>query len=234
MKKIILLILFYNLGFSSIFDFDYIEKANKSYSKQDYKTSSKYFDMVKDSDEALFNKGDSLYRAKKYKEALDTYKSIKDKSLQFKKLYNMGNCYAHLNKIDDAIKSYEEALKIKDDKDAKFNLDLLKKQKKKQKKKQDKKKKNNKDKKQDKKQGNNHNKDSKKSQQNNKKGNKGNKNKDKEHQKKDESKKAQKAKKVPISDMEERKWQNSLNNRGVNTLMLPIGKGEKNDETKPW
>ncbi len=33
--------------------------------------------------------------------------------------------------------------------------------------------------------------------------------------------------------MEERKWQKMLNNRGVNTLVLPLKKGEEN-EIKPW
>jgi Ca-activated chloride channel family protein len=40
-------------------------------------------------------------------------------------------------------------------------------------------------------------------------------------------------KQPPISNMEERKWQKKLNQRGVNTLMLPIRKGENKDE-KPW
>ena len=46
---------------------------------------------------------------------------------------------------------------------------------------------------------------------------------------------AAKMKKQPISNMEERKWQKMLNQRGVRTLMLPLNsKGEKQDETKPW
>ncbi|MEA3314427.1 MAG: tetratricopeptide repeat protein [Campylobacterota bacterium] len=238
MKKIILVISIYNLGFGSIFDFDYINKANIAYEKKDYETSSKYFGMV-NSDEALFNKGDSLYREKKYEEALESYTSIKDKSLQFKKLYNMGNSYAHLNKIDEAINSYEEALKIKDDSDAKYNLELLKKQKDKQNQNKDKNKEDsNKDNKEQKDSNSNDEaKDDKESQENKEQ-------KDKEQKDKEESKKAKEnksqenkkdeVKEMPISDMEERKWQNSLNNRGVNTLMLPIGKGENDNETKPW
>jgi Ca-activated chloride channel family protein len=42
-------------------------------------------------------------------------------------------------------------------------------------------------------------------------------------------------KKVPISNIEEAKYKKMLNNRGVNTLLLPINtKGDKNEELKPW
>ncbi len=34
--------------------------------------------------------------------------------------------------------------------------------------------------------------------------------------------------------MEERKWQKLLNQKGIKTLMLPISKGDKQNETKPW
>jgi hypothetical protein len=34
--------------------------------------------------------------------------------------------------------------------------------------------------------------------------------------------------------MEERKWQKMLNSKKINTLMLPIRKGEKNDKTNLW
>ena len=34
--------------------------------------------------------------------------------------------------------------------------------------------------------------------------------------------------------MEERKWQKMLDKRGIKTLILPIKKGENNDNTKPW
>jgi len=54
------------------------------------------------------------------------------KELEFEKYANMGNTLAHLKKIDEAIKAYEKALKIKEDKDVRFNLELLKKLKKNQ------------------------------------------------------------------------------------------------------
>ena len=38
----------------------------------------------------------------------------------------------------------------------------------------------------------------------------------------------------PISNMEERKWQKMLNQRGVNTLMIPLQQGENKNESNPW
>jgi Ca-activated chloride channel family protein len=46
----------------------------------------------------------------------------------------MGNTYAKLQKIDEAIDSYKAALKLKQDEDAAFNLAMLKQQKAKRKK----------------------------------------------------------------------------------------------------
>jgi Ca-activated chloride channel family protein len=40
----------------------------------------------------------------------------------------MGNTYAKLQKIDEAIDSYKAALKLKQDEDAAFNLAMLKQQ----------------------------------------------------------------------------------------------------------
>ena len=36
-----------------------------------------------------------------------------------------------------------------------------------------------------------------------------------------------------ISNMEERKWQKLLNDREINTLLLPLTKGD-NNEKQPW
>ncbi|VVM18059.1 hypothetical protein BSPWISOXPB_2230 [uncultured Gammaproteobacteria bacterium] len=54
--------------------------------------------------------------------------------MDFNRLYNMGNTYAKLEKIDEAIDSYKAALKLKQDEDAAFNLAMLKQQKAKRKK----------------------------------------------------------------------------------------------------
>ncbi len=125
---------------SSLLDFKYLDDAKEAYIKKDYKDAERLYSKI-ENDNAKFNLADTLYREKRYKDAIDIYNSINSKDLEFKKLHNIGNSYAKLNKIDEAIKSYEDALKIKDDEDTKFNLELLKKKKKEQEKKKKKKKK---------------------------------------------------------------------------------------------
>ncbi len=266
MKKVLLLIFCSIFLYAGLLDFRDISKAQNSYNKGDYKSAISEYKKIKDKDGAAYDLANSYYKAKEYKKALSEYEKVSDPKLKFKKLHNMGNTYANLGKIDEAIKSYEEALKIKKDKDTLYNLNLLKKQKKKykkqkKKKKQQKKKKkkNNKknkksgkNKKKDKNQKKQQNKKNQKKKGNNKKQNnqksKGekqkqkqnknkNKNKKNKNQKKNEKQKQmQKKKKVqPISDMEERKYKKMLNQRGINTLLLPLStKGEKRNEENPW
>ena len=277
MIRYILLALLISNSYAGLLDFDYLQKAKDAYNSGDFKTASQNYDRV-DNDNAKYNEANALYKQKKYQETLDLYSSITNKNLEFEKLYNMGNAQAKLGKTDFAIKSYEDALKIKDDSDAKFNLELLKKQQKQNKKdnkKQDKNKQNDQDKKDQKNQEKKNkdqkqnskqkdSKDQKDKKQENKKNNqqqkddqkdqkksdkkdkqdkdkkdqqkqKAQKEKERSKKEKDQNQKASNAKQQPpISNMEERKWQKMLNNRGVNTLMLPIKKGELKNETNPW
>jgi Ca-activated chloride channel family protein len=225
----------YNILFAGVFDFLHIDKANKEYQNKNYLEASKEFAKI-DSEQAKFNQADSLYRAKRYEEAKKIYQSISDKKLEYKKLHNIGNCNVHLGDIKGAIDSYQKALKIKDDKDTKYNLELLKKEqekkknkKNKDKNKQDKKDKNKQDKnKQDEKDKNKQNKKEKQ-----KKQDKQEKQKKDEKNKKAQKQKSKEAKKQPpISNMEERKWQKMLNKRNINTLMLPIKQGKDKKENK--
>ena len=252
MKQLFILVfcaIFLQAGFLDFID---VNHAKSSYEKKDYKSAIKDYKKIQEKDGATYDLANSYYKNKNYKKALDTYKKVSNPKLRFQKLHNMGNTYAHLGKIDEAIKSYEDALKIKKDKDTKYNLDLLKKKKKNQKKK--KKKKSNrspkkKDKK-DKKSGNNQKKGKNKKKPQNEKQHKVSQNsrgeREKQNQNKDKQQKKQKSqekknmtqkkKKVqPISNMEERKYKKMLNQRGINTLMLPLStKGEKRNEKNPW
>ncbi len=256
MKKLFLFFIMIFALNASMLDFSYLKKAKEAYEKGDFdKAITSYQKIKKPNDEVRFNLADSYYKKGKYQKAAELYKSIEDKKLQFQKLHNLGNCYANLKKIDEGIKAYEKALKIKEDKDTRYNLELLKKMKKKQKQ-QKKQNKNKKDKKQDKKNRQNSSDDkkqNKKKSDKNKKDKKSKKNKEsknRQNSKKKKNKKREnrqerkkmakqksKPKKEPISDMEVRKYNKMLNKRGINTLMLPLEtkKGEKHNENiKPW
>ena len=112
---------------AGILDWYYINQANKAYQNGDYNKSAKLFKQLHQN----YNYANSLYKLKKYKEALKIYNSL---TQQEKVIYNEANCLAKMKKIDEAIKKYKEALKLNPkDKDAKYNLELLEKLKHKQK-----------------------------------------------------------------------------------------------------
>ena len=112
-------------------DFVTLKKAKEAYERGDYETAAGLYGEIAKagSEEATFDAADALYKSGRYKEALKLYESVSSPKLEFEKLHNMGNCYAQLGKIDKGIESYEAALKIKEDSDTRFNLELLKKMK---------------------------------------------------------------------------------------------------------
>ena len=205
---------------AEMFDFVDIYKAKKSYEKQEYKKAEEGFAKV----EAKYNEANALYKQKKYKEALKKYESIDNFSgeEEYRRLHNIGNSYANLNKIDEAIKSYEKALKLKDDEDTKANLEYMKKKKKEQKKKDNKKKDN---KKKDNKKKDDKKKDDKKSD-----GENENKNKKKSKQK-EEKKSQEKAKKEQkkMSEAEAKKWEKRMDSQKFKTKPMRLKKGEQNE-----
>ena len=94
--------------------------ALENFKAKNYEEAAKGFDNEK-------WKGVSYYKAGNYEEAAKIFEGKKD----VESLYNYGNALAKSGKIDDAIKVYEEVLECKKDhKDAKYNLEYLKKQKK--------------------------------------------------------------------------------------------------------
>ena len=124
MKKIFLLIICAIFLHAGLFDFVDASNAKKSYEQKDYKSAIKSYELLQGKDGASYDLANSYYKVKDYKKALNEYKKVNNPDLRFKTLHNLGNTYAHLGKIKDAIKSYEDALKIKKDKDTKYNLDL--------------------------------------------------------------------------------------------------------------
>jgi Ca-activated chloride channel family protein len=158
---------------AGILDFRELKNANEAYKKQNYKQSAKYFDAYAKKThkgEAYYNAGNAFYKQKNYEKALQNYeRATFDNPIdRAKNFANMGNAHARLGsekELKAAIKSYEESLKLKEDKEVRENLEAVKKalQKKQQKKQQQ----NQKNKKQNKQQQNQKNKEqNKKNEQN--------------------------------------------------------------------
>ena len=271
---------------AGLLDFQTLEKARSSYEAGDYEESAKNYGAIEEKSDALhYNLGNAYYKEKQYDKAISEFKQVNAPELKAKSLHNLGNAYAQNKKIDEAITAYEEALKLGDDQDTKFNLELLKKQKQQQKKqqKQDKnKEQQNKEqdqKQQDQKDQQQKSQDQKDQQQKDKeqknrdqKGQDQKQQDQKDQQQKDQEKKDQqkseaekkaeeekkkaaqekkrkeeakrkeeekaqegKPQEVPISDMQERKYEKMLDKRGIKTLMVPLKtKGGRDEETTAW
>jgi len=247
-------------------DFYTLHKAESAYKAGRYVESARLYDKLAKTkgDSARLNAGDAWYKAGDYAKAKERFEKITDRSLRFQKWHNLGNTYAHLGKIERAIEAYKKALKIKDDPDTRYNLQLLQKAQKKRKKSSSQqngaqKKRKQKEKKSHKsgsKRNNQQNKKSsdKKRDQNKKENKKSSKKAKNGHAKeqKRQQKKTQKSernrqkaqqmqqhmKEEPISDMELRKWEKMLKQRRIRTLMLPMNRSEQprrsDDAIHPW
>ncbi|MBO9619832.1 MAG: tetratricopeptide repeat protein [Niabella sp.] len=77
---------------------------------------------------ALVNKGDALFRLKKYDEALKSYQQANeagntDAGLRSGAFYNAGVVYSNQNKLDESIEAYKNALRLNsNDVNARENL----------------------------------------------------------------------------------------------------------------
>ncbi len=132
MRRIVwsMLLLWPLLAQASMLDFWHLKRADEAYKKGDYATAAREFSQVeRKSDQVRYDLANTYYRLKRYKEAKALYEQIHDRALAFRKWHNIGNCEANLGHIDAGIKAYERALKIKEDKDTRYNLELLKKRK---------------------------------------------------------------------------------------------------------
>jgi Ca-activated chloride channel family protein len=136
-KQVVIYLLFTAALFGGVLDFRTLDKAKEAYANGQYKEAASLYESLGDKNDDLhFNLGDAYYKEQKYDAALKQYEQVKTEALRAKALHNIGNAYAKLNKTDEAIGAYEAALKLSDDEDTKYNLELLKKKKEQQQKKE--------------------------------------------------------------------------------------------------
>ena len=210
---------------AGMLDFLDIKEAKESYAKGDYKDAAKKFEAYAKSSQkphAYYDAGDAYYKAGNYKKALQMYKKVhtNDATLMAHTFHNRGNAYAKLGQYKKAIEAYKDALKLKEDKDTRENLEAVKKLLKKKKQKQQQKNKNKKqNKKENKKQNKKQNSKNKQNGQNNnqkknsqdakakggKQQNKGKENKKKQQEKQKQQKKEQQKKKEKLQKLDDKK-----------------------------
>jgi Ca-activated chloride channel family protein len=115
-----------------------VEKGNEEFRNKKYQSALEAYRKVQvknpDAPEVLYDLGTALYKVDSFQEAARDLEAAagksKDPQLTARTLYNYGNAQYRLGNFEKAIESYKKALAIDpDDKDAKYNLEFLQKQK---------------------------------------------------------------------------------------------------------
>ncbi len=115
-----------------------VKKGNEHFQGKRYQSAIEAYRKVQlknpDSPEVLYDLGSALYKVDSFQEAsqdLETAVKTQDPKLKAQSLYNYGNTQYRLGNFEKAIESYKKVLDIDpNDKDAKYNLEFLQKQKK--------------------------------------------------------------------------------------------------------
>ncbi|MFA5168355.1 MAG: VWA domain-containing protein [Candidatus Omnitrophota bacterium] len=117
---------------------DTVKKGNDHFQNKRYQSALEAYRKVQvknpDAPEVLYDLGTALYKVDSFQESaqdLETAsKKTKDPQLKARALYNIGNVQYRLGNFEEAIDSYKKALALDpSDKDAKYNLEFLQKQK---------------------------------------------------------------------------------------------------------
>lgn len=114
----------------------YIREGNDFYKRNNFsaaeKSYSKSIEKNNESLDAQFNKGDALYKQKKYEDAATLFETLTKKTNDKAKLaqtyHNLGNSLLQNKKYEDCVRAYQNALKLNPkDEDTRYNLAYAKK-----------------------------------------------------------------------------------------------------------
>jgi len=124
-----LLLLMPHKADAGVFDFYYLHKANDAYKAKEYLKAARAFDDMSPSFRSYFNAGTAYYKAGEYHTAIKYFSLLKTPNPTLKALvyYDLGNCAVHLMQYKRAQKYYMASLALREDKDALYNLNLLRK-----------------------------------------------------------------------------------------------------------
>ncbi|MEA1918746.1 MAG: VWA domain-containing protein [Campylobacterota bacterium] len=120
---------------AGLLDFQLLDQAKASYERGDFNSSSnlygKYIQRHPKA-QSHYNRANADYKNGNYKAAATGYEQVHttDENLQFNALHNLGNAYAKQGdpeSLKKALEAYEKALKLKDDKETRENLEAVKK-----------------------------------------------------------------------------------------------------------
>lgn len=115
---------------AGILDFLTIEKGVEAYRKGEYEEAARAFEKLaieSNKAEAWLDLGNSYYKSGRYQRACWAYGNVvtSDPYIEWEKLYNLGNSLVKLGELEKAADLYRRALRIHDDPDVRYNLDLV-------------------------------------------------------------------------------------------------------------
>ncbi len=116
---------------AGLLDFMSLGDAKAAYEAEDFKASADAYKKI-DNSYARYGEANALYKQGRYAEAAGMYDTVQfeNSDAEFNRLHNLGNAYAKQGSPDSlkkAAESYEKALKIKDEKPTRENLETVKK-----------------------------------------------------------------------------------------------------------
>jgi len=111
---------------AGIFDWYYLNKADTFFQNGNYAKAIQNYSEIKNSDEVKFNIGNSWYLDKNYSKAIENYSKIENPQLKQNSLYNIGNSYVQLEKLEKAKTVYEKALILGENPKIRENLEWVK------------------------------------------------------------------------------------------------------------
>ncbi len=224
---------------AGMFDFMKLQEAKKAYESGEFDKAAQLYEAhatKSQNPQSYYNTANAYYKQGKYKEAAETYKkaAFEDDDSRAKNLSNLGNAYAKSGDLQKAITSYEESLKIKEDKDTQENLQTVKKALQKQQQKEEQKQEEQSSKEDEQKQ------DKEKSSQNKDEQKKSNQTDDSKEQKESQGKQKQEDAKEPKAKNEEKKATDTKKddkqeqNSDADEAKAQDGKGMSEAEERKW
>ena len=124
----LLLLLLPYLATANFFDFAKISAISKSYKEGDFNTTKKLLlSLHEDTPQYHYNLANTYYKLGRYNEAIKEYKRAFGQGVdEHSRLHNLGNSYFRIKDYKSAIIAYYYALKLKEDPQTRYNLELAK------------------------------------------------------------------------------------------------------------
>lgn len=97
---------------AGLFDFYYLQKAERLYKEKNYQEAVTVLENLEESPSVTYNLANALYRSGRYDEALFSYKKllVEKSDLEYKVLHNIANAYMKLKQFIKAKEYYENSL----------------------------------------------------------------------------------------------------------------------------